>query len=127
MSIISTVSNQFTNIANVVTTNASALASKVSSFGGRVVSTVTPALQAVVSKVKSLNPPAFMQKAWNVVATRGGLGGALLAGSVVLLVKSTAADNGAIAKWAYRAGGVASLATAAILITTSYSFGFAKV
>lgn len=123
MSILSSVSNQISYVANVVTTNASALASKAYTLGGRVVGSVTPALNAVVSKIKNIVPPTFAQKAWAVASSRGGVGAFAFAGAVYLLVKSTAEGNTALQKWGYRVAGVAAVAFSAVLITTKIQVG----
>ncbi len=93
MNVLTQVSNQVCNAFNVVAAATSNAGSQVYNFGGRVVSYVTPAISAVVNKIKSINAPSFLEKAWNLASSRVGISAILLSGGLGALALAYCSEN----------------------------------
>ncbi|MCE5294531.1 MAG: hypothetical protein LLF94_07970 [Chlamydiales bacterium] len=105
--------------AAATVTTATSAGSKVLSLGNRVVSFVTPHLSAIVQKVKSVTPPAFLAKAWTAVNNKTGAGVGLLGLSISCLVLAKRSEK-TVSQVVLGAAGVSALALATLVITRPF-------
>ncbi len=104
------VSNAFRAVADV-TVNAG---TQVCNFGGRLVGSVTPALSAVVAKIKSINVLGFLNSAAQALKSKVGVSAVLIGGAAALFYASNSQDNHVV-KYALRAAGIAAFACSAFV------------